>query len=457
MTEVNSVAGNVSYRDRLVALISEFEGKLIERERIIRIMLLAMFSKQHVFLIGDPGVGKTYLTEIISSAISDAKYFDFLVAHDTTQEELLGCLVRDNASGKVRREIEGTILDSHFVFLDEMFKGQSILLNSFLGIMNERVYKMGNAGTIKVPLVSLFGASNEFPSGNALLPYDDRLIFRYEIKRIVEVHNYIRYINGDFDMSKKLSNTFTLNDIEYASVMSQNIKFNDLQQGMLIAIKSKLRGDKLEISDRKMGPKFAISVFKMSAFLNGRDSIDFSDLLLLLHMAWRDYDDKARAESAIIDTIFTPSKQIEIVVKSCIDDKYTTIIGQIKSKYIGYLKCSTELNSKTAEEEFIVVRNAICKLMGDIGLVCMFHSGVVSDYEFQTLVQRQAENNIFLKEESMITYSQAMLARIDELGEAIALLKDEIESWLNNNKSFYEYANNCMMARARENAKYVKI
>jgi len=46
------------YKQLVAQVIKELENKAIEREELIRILILAMFSRTNVFLIGPPGVGK---------------------------------------------------------------------------------------------------------------------------------------------------------------------------------------------------------------------------------------------------------------------------------------------------------------------------------------------------------------------------------------------------------------
>ena len=59
--------------EKTVSLINEIDKKVIEREELVRLMVLSIFSKSHIFLIGPPGVGKTYIINIVIRAIKDAK------------------------------------------------------------------------------------------------------------------------------------------------------------------------------------------------------------------------------------------------------------------------------------------------------------------------------------------------------------------------------------------------
>ena len=67
--------------------------------------------------------------------------------------------------------------DAEIVFLDEIFKSNSAILNSLLSILNERRFFTGSA-SIQVPLSSLYGATNEIPNDDALGAIFDRFLVR---------------------------------------------------------------------------------------------------------------------------------------------------------------------------------------------------------------------------------------------------------------------------------------
>jgi MoxR-like ATPase len=65
-------------------------------------------------------------------------------------------------------------------FLDEVWKSNSAILNSLLAIVNERVHhEAGHA--VPVPLLSLFGASNETPEDDSLNALYDRFLLRVTV------------------------------------------------------------------------------------------------------------------------------------------------------------------------------------------------------------------------------------------------------------------------------------
>jgi MoxR-like ATPase len=67
--------------------------------------------------------------------------------------------------------------EAHFAFLDEVFKGSTAILNTLLGILNERVYRRGHS-IIKCPLRVCVGAANALPEDESLAAFSDRFLVR---------------------------------------------------------------------------------------------------------------------------------------------------------------------------------------------------------------------------------------------------------------------------------------
>lgn len=69
--------------------------------------------------------------------------------------------------------------------LDEIFKSSSIILNSVLDILNERVFK-NNGKVKKTPILTVIGTSNDEAIAHDLLALFDRFAFRFWTKRLAK-------------------------------------------------------------------------------------------------------------------------------------------------------------------------------------------------------------------------------------------------------------------------------
>ena len=172
-------------KNKIEILIKKLNVGLIEREEQIKMALLAAISGENILFIGPPGTGKSVLSRRITNVFSNVDYFEYLLTKFTTPEELFGPIsIKELENDKFHRNIEGYLTDSEIVFLDEVFKANSAILNSLLTIMNERIYHNGyQKENIRTKIV--IGASNELPREEYELDaLYDRFLFREKINYI---------------------------------------------------------------------------------------------------------------------------------------------------------------------------------------------------------------------------------------------------------------------------------
>src|SRR4030095_5708372 len=83
-----------------------------------------------------------------------------------------------------RIHADSMMQSAHVVFLDEVFKGSSAILNALLSFMNERAfYDRGRRHS--VPLQCLFAATNELPDSDELQAIWDRFTLRCRVDNVV--------------------------------------------------------------------------------------------------------------------------------------------------------------------------------------------------------------------------------------------------------------------------------
>jgi hypothetical protein len=122
---------------------------------------------------GSPGTAKSALVRAIAQAFGGS-YFERLLTKFSTPEELFGPIsLKALEQDRYERVTAGKLPEAEFAFVDEVFKANSAILNSLLTAMNERLFHNDGAPA-QMPLVSLFGASNELPEGKELEALFDR-------------------------------------------------------------------------------------------------------------------------------------------------------------------------------------------------------------------------------------------------------------------------------------------
>lgn len=153
------------------------EQHFLDKQEVIRLLLVSVAAGEHMLLVGPPGTAKSALVRTFAKLI-DARYFEYLLTRFTEPNELFGPVdIRAFREGTYTRKTETMLPEAEIVFLDEIFKSNSAILNSLLTILNERKFANGSR-IMDVPLLSMFGASNEVPNDDNLAAIFDRFLLR---------------------------------------------------------------------------------------------------------------------------------------------------------------------------------------------------------------------------------------------------------------------------------------
>ena len=131
--------------------IAEAGKNLIERETLVELVALAAVAGEHVLIIGAPGTAKSEAVRRIAKA-TGGEYFEYLLGRFTEPSEIFGPVdLRKLKEGIVETETSGMLPEAEIAFLDEIFLGSTAILNTLLGILNERIFRRGHT-RMKVPL-----------------------------------------------------------------------------------------------------------------------------------------------------------------------------------------------------------------------------------------------------------------------------------------------------------------
>jgi len=318
--------------------------KFYEREEEIEGMLVALLSGQHVLLIGEPGTGKSLLSMELANIINGSEYFQWLLTKYTTPEELFGALsLKELEKGVHVRNVNDKLPEAHLAFLDEIFKSNSAILNSLLTLINERIF-YNNGTPIESPLISLIGASNEYPEEDeGLEAMFDRLLLRYEVKQIRDRNNFVEMLK---DKSKDIKvPSITINELYDVQMHTQNIIVSDKIYETIADICQELEDEGIRPSARRV--KNSIQAIKAKTYIDGRTHTEEKDLNILSHILWNDIYEKEDAVEVIkkysqdnveniLDRVRTESQELLSKVSHGKDNKSdydhaTEIASKLKS------------------------------------------------------------------------------------------------------------------------------
>ena len=267
----------------------QLEAQFLGKEEIIRLLFVSALAGEHLVMVGPPGTAKSALLRGFAQVI-EAKYFDYLLTRFTEPNEIFGPVdIKAFRDGTYRRRIEGMLPEAEVVFLDEIFKANSAILNSLLTLLNARRYTHGNL-TVRVPLISLYAASNEVPTDEALSALFDRFLLRVRVDYLDSYHFRgllqkgveleAEAMNPDAEPLKPVVSADDLLQLQrnFGKLLEFNEEFLATFKGLVFQIRSEGVG----LSDRRIVK--LLKLFAASAVFDGREEVNDSDFFVLRHV-----------------------------------------------------------------------------------------------------------------------------------------------------------------------------
>src|SRR4029434_1947536 len=174
--------------------------------------------------------------------------------------------------------------------------------------MHERRFHNGREVT-SVPLLTLFGASNELPEDDELLALNDRFLLRFVVEYIGEDFRFLKLLQAQPAPSRT---TLSLDELEAARAGAAAVA---VPGGVLRAItnlRRELVRRNVVASDRRWAQ--SIGVLRAHAWLEGRDTVADADVAFLEHVLWRDPAERQTVREPIGELLHGYEDEVRVLL-----------------------------------------------------------------------------------------------------------------------------------------------
>jgi MoxR-like ATPase len=272
----------------------QLNAQFLDKQEIIRLMLVSAIAGEHMVIVGPPGTAKSAMINMFAR-LMDAKYFEYLLTRFTEPNELFGPVdIAAFREGRYTRRIENMLPTAEIVFLDEIFKSNSAILNSLLHVINERKFSNG-PNVVEVPLISLYAASNEVPNDESLAAMFDRFLLRVLSDNLDSYHFHELMNKGIALEVQKMTGrggppANIVSARELRALQSNFDRFMVFPEDFLAKYKGlifQIRSEGISVSDRRAVKM--LKLFAASAVFDGRTRVHDGDFFVLRHI-WNNLD-----------------------------------------------------------------------------------------------------------------------------------------------------------------------
>lgn len=235
---------------RLREVVRTATQGMVGRDQLAELIVLAAVAQEHLLVVGPPGTAKSAIVRRVATALG-GRYFEYLLGRFTEPSELFGPIdLRRLREGVVETDVTGMLPEAEIAFLDEVFLGSTAVLNTLLGILNERRFRRGHT-VHPCPLRVCVGAANALPDDESLAAFADRFLLHLFVESVPDSQLEALLAGGwESDHRPSLQGA-DLGQLDALCAAVPSVEMDAARGAIADAIRA-LRGAGLSLSDRRI-------------------------------------------------------------------------------------------------------------------------------------------------------------------------------------------------------------
>lgn len=260
--------------------ISQATQGLVERETLADLIILSAVASEHLLVIGPPGTAKSAVVRRVAQALG-GKYFEYLLGRFTEPSEIFGPVdLRKLREGTIETETRGMLPEAEVAFLDEVFLGSTAVLNTLLGLLNERTFRRGHTN-IHCPLRVCVGAANHLPEEESLAAFADRFLVHCFVDAVPDFLLESLLEGGWSSTRDEQTSASNLEHLDTLSTSARLASLDNIRSSLSHCIRL-LRKAGIQLSDRRIVKSQML--IAAAAVLAGREQPQEADLWPLIYV-----------------------------------------------------------------------------------------------------------------------------------------------------------------------------
>lgn len=341
--------------------------RVINRADIVEQLLCALLTAEHALIQSRTGVGKSLLAEQVFMLFTDFRYFKVQASKEQQPDTYFGGLEFEALKqGRMIHNTKGTLVESEFAFIDEIFDANDFTLRALLSLLNERELVLGAQRSVS-SIHTVIAATNYLRISEVTEAVLDRFAYQSVAFPDKDPHDQFRiaqqYLRHggrpanppkqlSFDVLKWISKICRGESSEVAITIPPEIVyftnlviryFEELRNRQLTQHPDLLPGRDFYISPRKQMKAF--DLLRAITLLHGRTTVTHDDVdkLYLLFTTVGIEDEKTiwKKASTTLSHQFAATGALE-QVRTLLDFK--ALLDQIKSDPTTLQRPLTELD-----------------------------------------------------------------------------------------------------------------